>query len=49
MFRSAGGHFEALHERQHGGAVNPQRYIGEVPVWNVARHVIAQDFALIEV
>jgi Icc-related predicted phosphoesterase len=36
-----------FHGHAHHGS--PQGHIGEVPVWNVARHVTAQDFALIEV
>jgi len=35
-----------FHGHAHHGS--PQAHIGEVPVWNVARHVTAQDFALVE-
>jgi Icc-related predicted phosphoesterase len=36
-----------FHGHAHHGTA--RACIGEVPVWNVARHVTDQDFALIEV
>lgn len=36
-----------FHGHAHHG--RPQGCIGEVPVWNVARHVTGEDFALIEI
>ncbi len=36
-----------FHGHAHHG--RPRGAIGEVPVWNVARHVTGQDFAIVEV
>jgi Icc-related predicted phosphoesterase len=36
-----------FHGHAHHG--RPQGCIGEVPVWNVARHVTGEDFAVVEI
>jgi hypothetical protein len=36
-----------FHGHAHHG--RPRGCIGEVPVWNVARHVTGEDFAVVEV
>ena len=36
-----------FHGHAHHG--RPRGAIGEVPVWNVARHVTGEDFAIVEV